>query len=74
MSLELADGGVRFAIFIECMWPTDEQIESLWELDGVEQVSSSHAQNYKVLFCLDSVAELTDERYQKAKDDIRSLL
>ena len=71
----LSDGGVKFALYLErdngkVFTPSDQQVDRLLDIEGAEEVSSQAFQPYKVVFHLESIDDLTDQRVAKAKLDI----
>lgn len=72
--IKLSDGGCRFCLFLNDFTPSDEQIDALFEIDGVEEVGSEGYRDYQVVFYLESISELTAERVEKAKGEIIAAL
>ena len=72
--MKLIDGGVKVCFFIETnngrpFTPTDKQIDAMLDIKDLQEVSSSHAQTYKVIFYI-GLDDFTPEWLQNAKDEV----
>lgn len=74
MKVKLVDGGLKFAIYMIDVIPDDWETETLERMRYVQEVSSSHAQDYKVVFHLDSAEDFNMTRYKTFKEIIRNVL
>lgn len=73
--MKVLDGGLRFYLFMETndgrpFMPNEKQMEALFAIPDVEEVSSDQALTYKVVFKLDSMNEFTPERLQQSKEAV----
>ncbi len=68
------DGGCRFCLFLKNIDLSDEQINKIMEISGVEECGSRYFQDYSVVFYLESIQELTPQRIAQAKAEIRQVL
>jgi len=72
--MRLIDGGVKVCFFIETnkgtpFTPTDKQVDALLDIEYLEEVSSSHAQTYKVIFYI-AIEDFTPEWLEQTKTKV----
>ena len=72
--MQLIDGGVKVCFFVETnkgkpFTLTDKQIDALLDIEDLKEVSSSHAQTYKVIFYV-ATEDFTPEWLEQAKNKV----
>ena len=72
--IEIKDGGVEFALHICGCILTEAEIDDLFELPHIWEISSANPRWEKVIFHLDSIYKLTPERIVQAQDGIKAML
>ena len=72
--MKIVSGGVKFTLFIEEHILTEAEVDAMFELDDIEEVSSEGEQSDKIVFYLPDAEALTKERVDTARADIQAIL